>query len=199
MQVSKTLLEDILRRYGCGEGQVNDLAKEAGMLRAYFLKLAQDRGIPSRAAQELAKRAAAKADRETAAGQAKDDADRNPKPVPAAKAVKRKSKKRKLKPKAKPPGLVQHVLNTIESELTKLDKQTGDTSQDRERASRALKQMVASLETAVEMQRDFEKDKTRGGGAKDKEALAHAEDLRRKIVERIESLRLQRLSQTSNR
>ena len=69
MQVSKTLLEDILRRYGCGEGQVNDLAKEAGMLRADFLNLAQDRGIPTREQQRADRRAAARAERETAAEQ----------------------------------------------------------------------------------------------------------------------------------
>ena len=67
MQVSKTLLEDILRRYGCGEGRVNDLAKEAGMTPMQLTKLAKDQGFPSRAEQALAKRAAAKAERETAA------------------------------------------------------------------------------------------------------------------------------------
>ena len=111
MQVSKTLLEDILRRYGCGEGQVNDLAKEAGMLRADFLNLAQDRGIPTREQQRAGRRAAARAERETAAEQANADAAANPEPVQVSKAVKTKSakskRKRKLKPKAKPLELVQ--------------------------------------------------------------------------------------------
>ncbi|MDP1603438.1 MAG: hypothetical protein Q8M03_09260 [Legionella sp.] len=93
---------------------------------------------------------------------------------------------------AKPMVLVQRVYNTIDGELTKLEKQKGASSQDRERASRALSQMVSSLEKAVEMQREMTKAAAKGSGVKDKEALAHAEDLRRAIAERLERLQRQR-------
>jgi hypothetical protein len=93
---------------------------------------------------------------------------------------------------AKPMVLVQRVYNTIDGELTKLEKQKGASSQDRERASRALSQMVSSLEKAVEMQREMTKATSKGSAAKDKEALAHAEDLRRAIAERLERLQRQR-------
>lgn len=89
-------------------------------------------------------------------------------------------------------SLVQRVYNTIDGELTKLEKQKGLTSQDRERASRALSQMVNALEKAVEMQREMTKRKSVGGNAKSKEALAHAEDLRREIAERLERLNRKR-------
>jgi hypothetical protein len=91
-------------------------------------------------------------------------------------------------------SLVQRVYNTIDGELTKLEKQKGLTSQDRERASRALSQMVNALEKAVEMRREMTKRKTTGGDAKSKEALAHAEDLRREIAERLERLNRKRAS-----
>jgi protein subunit release factor B len=94
--------------------------------------------------------------------------------------------------KAKPNLLVQRVYNTIDGELTKLEKQKGLTSQDRERASRALSQMVNALEKAVDMQREMTKRKATGGDAKSKEALAHAEDLRREIAERLERLNRKR-------
>jgi hypothetical protein len=89
-------------------------------------------------------------------------------------------------------SLVQRVYNTIDGELTKLEKQKGLTSQDRERASRALSQMVNALEKAVEMQREMTKTRASGGGAKSRESLAHAEDLRREIAERLERLNRKR-------
>ncbi len=100
---------------------------------------------------------------------------------------KRKTLKRKLTPS--PTGLLKLVYGTIEKELGKLERQSGLESQDRERASRALSQVVNSLEKAVEMQREIAKDKKRGGGVKDKETLRYAEDMRRQIAERIEQLR----------
>jgi cellobiose-specific phosphotransferase system component IIA len=95
-------------------------------------------------------------------------------------------------------SLVQRVYNTIDGELTKLEAQKGLTSQDRERASRALSQMVNALEKAVEMQREMTKTKRSGGDARSKEALAHAEDLRREIAERLERLNRKRTSQRSS-
>jgi hypothetical protein len=106
---------------------------------------------------------------------------------------KRTTEKKPAKPtKAKPGTLVQRVYNTIDGELQKLEKQKGLTSQDRERASRALSQMVNALEKAVEMQRNIAKTKSPGGDARTKEALAHAEDLRREIAERLERLNRKR-------
>ncbi len=96
------------------------------------------------------------------------------------------------RPRAKPNALVQRVYNTIDSELSKLEQQKGLTSQDRERASRALSQMVNALEKAVEMQRDIMKSKPAGSDARNKEALAHAEDLRREIADRLERLNRKR-------
>jgi hypothetical protein len=90
--------------------------------------------------------------------------------------------------------LVRRVYNTIDGELTKLENQTGASSQDRERASRALSQMVSSLEKAIDMQREMTKTAAKGSGTKDKEALAHAEDLRRTVAERIERLHRERLA-----
>ena len=100
--------------------------------------------------------------------------------------------------KARPGALVQRVYNTIDGELTKLEKQKGLASQDRERASRALSQMVNALEKAVEMQREMTKSKRSGGDARSKEALAHAEDLRREIADRLERLNRKRTSQRSS-
>jgi hypothetical protein len=112
------------------------------------------------------------------------------KPAPSGRLAERESLG--ANKKAKPGALVQRVYNTIDGELTKLEKQKGLTSQDRERASRALSQMVNALEKAVEMQRDMTKRKPTGGDAKSKEALAHAEDLRREIAERLERLNRKR-------
>ncbi len=113
--------------------------------------------------------------------------------VPAAAKARTKTKAATAQPaRAKPGALVQRVYNTIDSELTKLEKQKGLTSQDRERASRALSQMVNALEKAVEMQRDITKRKSSGGDARNKDALAHAEDLRREIADRLERLNRKR-------
>jgi hypothetical protein len=114
-----------------------------------------------------------------------------PRPRAAAGSAKR-SRSGPIKAAPTKKTLVQRVYNTIDGELTKLEKQKGLTSQDRERASRALSQMVNALEKAVEMQREMTKRKTTGGDAKSKEALAHAEDLRREIAERLERLNRKR-------
>ncbi|MGO4685957.1 hypothetical protein [Hyphomicrobium sp. 2TAF46] len=132
-----------------------------------------------------------------------------PKPKPVTKAVASAAKPKatastrakaapERRTRAKPDALVQRVYNTIDGELTKLEKQKGLTSQDRERASRALSQMVNALEKAVEMQRVMTKRKPTGGDAKSKEALAHAEDLRREIAERLERLNRKRSPQRSS-
>jgi len=119
-------------------------------------------------------------------------------PAKAAPASRTRAKPPATRTRAKPNALVQRVYNTIDGELTKLEKQKGLTSQDRERASRALSQMVNALEKAVEMQRVMTKRKPTGGDAKSKEALAHAEDLRREIAERLERLNRKRSPQRSS-
>jgi hypothetical protein len=100
----------------------------------------------------------------------------------------KKSCKAQSKKPLKPLELVQRVYRTIEGELTKLENQEGTSSQDRERGSRALSQIVNSLEKATDMQQVLAAKTAKGGTAKDKEALAHAEDLRRQIAERLERL-----------
>jgi cellobiose-specific phosphotransferase system component IIA len=115
------------------------------------------------------------------------------------KPEKPKRASRKAKPAANPSALrpivlVRRVYKTIDGELTKLEKQEGASSQDRERASRALSQMVNSLEKAVEMQREITKDTAKGSGSKNKQELAHAEDLRRTVAERIQRLHEERLA-----
>lgn len=120
---------------------------------------------------------------------------RSKKIAPRAAAGSPKGSRSAPAKKSKPGALVQRVYNTIDGELEKLEKQKGLTSQDRERASRALSQMVNALEKAVEMQREMTKRKATGGDAKSKEALAHAEDLRREIAERLERLNRKRTSQ----
>ena len=92
----------------------------------------------------------------------------------------------------KPLELVQRVYATIEGELTKLEQQEGTSSQDRERGSRALSQIVNSLEKATDMQQVLAAKTAKGGSKKDKEALADAEDLRRQIAERLERLNRKR-------
>lgn len=89
---------------------------------------------------------------------------------------------------ANPRSLVQKIYDVIDRELAKLEEQEGPTSQDRERASRALSQMVGSLEKAVDMQRDMTKPSSKGAKKQDAEALRHAEDLRREIAQRLERL-----------
>jgi hypothetical protein len=97
-----------------------------------------------------------------------------------------KTPKAKLKPvAAKPRSLMQRVYNTIDSELTKLEKQKGLTSQDRERASRALW-------STLWRKCHITKTKSSGGDARNKEAFAHAEDLRREIADRLERLNRKR-------
>ena len=123
---------------------------------------------------------------------ASQNADDAPPVSSAVSPARPKKKSKKKRTRHKPIELVQHVYNAIETELTKLEEQDGTSSQDRERASRALSQMVNSLEKATVMQRNIVKDKTRGSGSKDKEALANAEDLRRKIAERLERLFVKR-------
>lgn len=103
--------------------------------------------------------------------------------------------KRKAAPKAI--SLVLKVLTTIDGELTKLEEHSGKSSQDRERASRALSQMVTSLERTVDMQRQIARDKNAANGGQDKEAMRNADDMRRRLIERVERLAQQKRSVAS--
>jgi len=120
----------------------------------------------------------------------------SPRAAAGSRNASRRAQSKKSAPTKK--SLVQRVYNTIDGELTKLEKQKGLTSQDRERASRALSQMVNALEKAVEMQREMTKTRASGGGAKSRESLAHAEDLRREIAERLERLNRKRAAPRSS-
>ncbi len=119
-------------------------------------------------------------------------AEAKTKPQARGSSAKRKrgTKKRVLTPK--PTGLLKLVYGTIEKELGKLERQDGLESQDRERASRALSQIMNSLEKAVEMQREITKDEARGGEKKDKDVLKDAEAKRKELAERIARFRASR-------
>ncbi|MGQ0456660.1 MAG: hypothetical protein ACT4OU_06330 [Hyphomicrobium sp.] len=98
--------------------------------------------------------------------------------------------KAKGKPKLTltPIDLVRRVYGTIGIELTKLENQEGLESQDRERASRALSQIVNSLNKASRMHREISNASAKGAKKSDTEALRHADDMRRQIADRIERL-----------
>jgi hypothetical protein len=115
-------------------------------------------------------------------------------PAPEIVSADQPEQRRVKKSAPKPIALLRHVCSTIEGELTKLDRQSGDTSQDRERASRALSQMVNSLEKTITMQNEVTKDTAKGSSKKQEEELAHADDLRRQIAERLERLQQKRAS-----
>lgn len=106
--------------------------------------------------------------------------------------VRAKAKGASKRSAVRPKDLVRRIYNTIDKELTKLESHKGASSQDRERASRALSQMVSSLEKAVEMQRELTKQTTTTIKGRDKEALKHAEELRREIADRLERLHRKR-------
>lgn len=189
------------RRYPDASDKLTDIAKLVGLFHLRLSQIAKRDGWPMRgAAKTSGKRAAlavnvvaAKLDSETDNGS--NDALAAIENPADAKAPELKEKTKKKPARKKPPKaseLLCHVRSTLSGELTKLDKQSGDTSQDRERASRALSQMVNSLEKAIEMQREISKDTTKGAAKKNKEELAHAEDLRRAIAERIERLQSKR-------
>ena len=165
MAAEAALWADAERDYADLEIKVSAIAKRVGLSTIQLSLKAKRLGWPMRTAQA------------------------RPKPEASKKS---KTKTVAKKAALKPIVLVRRVYKTIDGELTKLEQQAGASSQDRERASRALSQMVSSLEKAVEMQREITKDTAKGSGSKNKEALAHAEGLRRAIAERIERLQRQR-------
>lgn len=188
MALSAALKARLERLYCEGTVPYADLVKLSRLNRFGFQKLVEQEGWGARpkASSQPRKVAGGKsASADAPPGTAEDGAD--------GAAAQPKADKRK-----KAPGLeislVQKIYSTIWSELAKLDQQSGSKSQDRERASRALSQLVSSMEKAVSMQKAIERDKTREAKPKDREALANADDLRRKIAERLERLHSQRLA-----
>ena len=63
MEVSETLLDDVLRRYGETQEPVKDLAREAGVNQNALVSLAKARGIPTREERRVAQRQASAASR----------------------------------------------------------------------------------------------------------------------------------------
>lgn len=170
--------DEIARAWNDPEARVAAIAAHFGLSEARLKREAKARNWPRRGTlRRKPRKSGAKAP-----GPSSDRAKGKTVQMPKAGA-----------PAVKPLGLVKRVYNTIDKELSKLEAHKGASSQDRERASRALSQMVSSLEKAVEMQREITKEqgRTKAGG-KDKEALKHAEDLRREIAERLEKLHRQR-------
>ncbi len=159
---------------------LRDIADLVGLAPIQLSQEAKRRGWPLRTTPRLP------------AGSTKESRKAQSKTLPAGSTEESRKAPTKNPQSRNPTLLVQRVYNTIDGELTKLEQQTGVSSQDRERASRALAQMVNSLEKAVEMQREMTKATAKGSGTKNKEALAHAEDLRRAIAERLERLQRQR-------
>lgn len=168
---------EVALAYADASSSLDDIAARFGLTQADLTAAARRRKWPPRTAPASKAKAA----------RTKDAGSGDPRT--AAKApVKRAVKRAAVRPK----DLVVRIYNTIDKELTKLEKQKGASSQDRERASRALSQMVSSLEKAVEMQREITKDKTPTVNRRDKEALKHAEELRLEIADRLERLHRKR-------
>ena len=195
--------DEIARLYRDLSIPFKDLSARFGLTTRELSVEARQRGWPKR--EELRRKARApvrklKAGKTGKAGQRQsknakvarpgDAVTDEPAPAAVSPAAAQANTAAAAKPKtAHPRALVRRVYNTIEKELSKLDEHDGASSQDRERASRALSQLLNSLEKAVEMQREISTDDGRKRTtAKDKEAMKHAEDLRREIADRIERI-----------
>lgn len=176
-------IAQIADQYGLTRGQLSQAAKQRGWPTRTQIR--SSRGL-SGTPKAVAKRSPAKtaaAPRKTskaAAGEAGQVASLAKTAKPRPKSVNAKT-------------LVNRIYSTIDKELSKLEQHDGESSQDRERASRALSQMVNSLEKAVDMQREITKAQGRAqASGKHKEALKHAEELRREIADRLERLQRKR-------
>lgn len=106
---------------------------------------------------------------------------------------------RQPKAKATPLRIVQKIYQTLDGELTKLEKQKGLESQDRERASRALSQIVSSFGKATMVHKEISTASPRGAKKADTEALRHADVMRREIADRLERLQRERGSRKRDR
>lgn len=182
------------------------LVAESGLSRFGFQKLVKDENWGARpvAAKVLKAEVALKPGlaESTGSTQADDDVAEDvaeaggdaeaPDAGDASLASKKSTKKTKKKDAPTPADLVKQVLGTIKTELGKLKGQSGTSSQDRERGSRALSQLMNTLEKAVKMHKKVAKK--RGDSKQDKETLKDAEAIRRQIAERLERLHRERLA-----
>ena len=184
----------------------HELVAESGLSRFGFQKLVKDENWGARpvAAKVLKPKVALKPGlaESTGSTQADEDVTGNvagaggdaeaPDADDASPGSKKNTKKTKKKDAPTPTDLVKQVLGTIKTELGKLKGQSGTSSQDRERGSRALSQLMNTLEKAVKMHKKVAKK--RGDGKQDKETLKDAEAMRRQIAERLERLHRERLA-----
>lgn len=188
--------DEIARAWHDGAIPVAQIADRHGLTKGQLTAAAKARGWPTRGeiksaargsrAKPAAKRKTAKTQAAPRGGSRAAEAQARPEAMPGkpgkprGKAVNAKT-------------LVNRIYSTIDKELSKLEQHDGESSQDRERASRALSQMVNSLEKAVDMQREITRAQGRAtASGKDKEALKHAEELRREIADRLECLQRKR-------
>ena len=88
--------------------------------------------------------------------------------------------------------LLQHVFGTIEGELKKLDSHKGASSQDRERARGRYRKWSTVWRKPSRCNARLPKPTPRGARPRIRKQLAHAEDLRRAIAERLERLHSKR-------
>ncbi len=178
-------IAQIADRHGLTQGQLRHAAKARGWLARGDVKRAQTASRRKAAANKPPAKKTVTPRRKPK--EAAADAEPDPPPAKSGKAGKPRAKAVNAK------TLVTRIYTTIDKELSKLEQHDGESSQDRERASRALSQMVNSLEKAVDMQREITKAQGRAqASGKDKEALKHAEELRREIADRLERLQRKR-------
>ena len=163
------------------------LVAESGLQRFDFQKLVKNEkwGARPRVAKDST---AARMHTGIQAAEAVPDAAADAPP-----AAKKRKKKTKKEDAPKPAGLANQMLGAVRIELNKLAGQDGTTSQDRERGSRALMQLMNTLEKAVKMHKKVSKKP--GGNKQHKETLKDAETMRREIAERLERLHEQRMAQ----
>lgn len=185
--------DEIARAWQDGAITIAQIADQYGLTRVQLSRAAKERGWPARA--QLRSARASSGTRKTAAKRSPTKTAAAPRKTPKA-SDQGASTAKAARPRPKSVNaktLVNRIYSTIDKELSKLEQHDGESSQDRERASRALSQMVNSLEKAVDMQREITKaqGRTKASG-KDKEALKHAEELRREIADRLERLQRKR-------
>lgn len=191
MAVSASLKARLHTLYLEGTAPYAELVALSGLDRFQFQRLVKDEGWGPRP-----KPAAAKAETEARAETKAAPAKSKKKKASGGAAKAATSPKRQVaKSVTTKIALLQKIYETLWNELEKLHGQIGSKSQDRERASRALSQLVTTMEKAVTMQSAIKRDANKEKKPKDREALAHADDMRRKIADRLERLHRERMAQ----
>lgn len=179
--LSADLLADLKCRYLEGAGSYAELVEHSGLDRFEFQKLVKAEGWGARP------KAATSSDAEVLSKNGPSGVTAEAAPKTAKRATRKNKNKNKNKDAPKPADLANQMLGAVRIELDKLKDQDGTTSQDRERGSRALMQLMNTLEKAVKMHKKVSKKP--GGNKQHKETLKDAENLRREIAERIERFR----------